>query len=148
MNGQMKNPSWWTEDHTKGWEGVKEAFRRDWEQTKADFSKTKGQKLDQQVGDTVKQAIGKERIPPPGEPNHADAFGQVEPAYRFGYGARLKYGSAEETKAWNDQTEKQLSQDWSSTGAQQSWSDARQDVRKAWDMPGSGSASENSRTKR
>jgi hypothetical protein len=132
MQSQMKNPSWWTEDHTQGWDRVKEAFHRDWEQTKADFSKTKGQKLDQQVGDTVKQAVGKEHIPPDGQPNHGATFAAVEPAYRFGYGARVKYGSAE-TAAWNDQTETQLSKDWSSLGTDQSWSEAKPYVRKAWD---------------
>ena len=48
---------------------VKEALRRDWEQTKHDFSKSKGRELHQGVGDTVKQAAGKEPIPPVDRPN-------------------------------------------------------------------------------
>ena len=44
---------------------VKEALKRDLEQTKHDLTLgKKGEDLDQGVGDTVKQAIGKEPIPP------------------------------------------------------------------------------------
>lgn len=48
---------------------VKEALKRDWEQTKHDVSKKKGEELEQNVADTVKQATGKEAIPPEGVPN-------------------------------------------------------------------------------
>jgi outer membrane biosynthesis protein TonB len=57
-------PGWWTEKHTSNWEHVKAAFERDWEQTKADFSKGSGENLNQNVGDTVKQSVGSEPIPP------------------------------------------------------------------------------------
>jgi len=48
---------------------AKEALKRDWEQTKHDFNKKKGADLNQDVGDTVKQAVGKETPPPRGIPN-------------------------------------------------------------------------------
>lgn len=48
---------------------AKEALKRDWEQTKHDISKKKGAELNQDVGDTIKQATGKEPIPPPFMPN-------------------------------------------------------------------------------
>jgi hypothetical protein len=47
---------------------AKEALKRDWEQTKHDITR-KGPDLDQNVGDTLKQATGKEPIPPPAVPN-------------------------------------------------------------------------------
>jgi hypothetical protein len=47
---------------------VKEALKRDWEQTKHDLTR-KGVDLNQDVADTVKQATGKEPIPPPFVPN-------------------------------------------------------------------------------
>ena len=49
--------------------GPVEALKRDWEQTKHDFKKDAGQELHQEIGDTLKQATGNERIPPPGVPN-------------------------------------------------------------------------------
>lgn len=49
---------------------VKEALERDLEQTKADLTgDRKGQDLDQDVDDTVKQATGNDPIPPDGVPN-------------------------------------------------------------------------------
>ena len=49
---------------------AKEAIKRDWEQTKSDLTGgKKGEDLDQDVGDTVKQAAGKEPVPPRGVPN-------------------------------------------------------------------------------
>ena len=36
-----------------------EALKRDWEQTKHDFNKDKGEELNQNAGDTFGQAAGK-----------------------------------------------------------------------------------------
>lgn len=48
---------------------VKDALKRDLEQTKSDLPGLHGEDLDQSIGDTVKQATGKEPIPPAGQPN-------------------------------------------------------------------------------
>ena len=48
---------------------VKGALQRDLEQTKADMPGVDGKDLDQDVGDTVKQAMGKEPIPPADRPD-------------------------------------------------------------------------------
>ena len=45
-------------------ERAKEALERDWEQTKHDLPGMEGKDLDQDASDTVKQATGKEPIPP------------------------------------------------------------------------------------
>ncbi len=50
------------QDKGSTWKRIKEAMRRDWEQTKHDFDKKAGRDLDQNVGDTVKQIAGKEPI--------------------------------------------------------------------------------------
>ena len=31
-------PAWWSKQHDSAWDHVKEALRRDWEQTKSDYS--------------------------------------------------------------------------------------------------------------
>jgi hypothetical protein len=49
--------------------GIGDALERDWEQTKSDLPGLDGEDLDQDVDDTLKQAAGKERVPPEGEPN-------------------------------------------------------------------------------
>ena len=48
---------------------VKDALKRDWEQTKHDLPGMEGKDLDQDVDDTVKQATGKEEPPPEDVPN-------------------------------------------------------------------------------
>ena len=53
---------------TKAPSKIKEALKRDWEQTKHDITK-KGVDLNQDVTDTVSQATGNESIPPPFVPN-------------------------------------------------------------------------------
>jgi hypothetical protein len=65
-------PSWWTSNYSSGWERVKAAFRRDWEQTKADFGSKNAVDINQDAGDTLRQARGKEPIPPGTQPNVPD----------------------------------------------------------------------------
>ncbi len=71
---KTNNPRWWGDTHTSGWERVKDALHRDWEQTKSDFTGgKKGKDLNQDVGDTVGQALGNKPIPPDDVPNPLDA---------------------------------------------------------------------------
>jgi hypothetical protein len=60
----MRNPTWWTDKNASAWDRVKGALQRDWEQTKRDFSSTSGQRLNQNVADTIKQSAGSEPVPP------------------------------------------------------------------------------------
>ena len=64
---QYNNPTWWTAENDSAWDRTKAAFKRDWDQTKHDLGGKKPD-TDQQVSDTVKQAAGKEIIPPRGTP--------------------------------------------------------------------------------
>ena len=117
-----KNPTWWTSEHDSAWNRIKAAFRRDWEQTKHDFGADKPD-LDQNVDDTVKQAAGKEPIPPAGVPN----FEEYEPAFKFGYGAREHYGS--KFVKWDADLENNLKNDY---GAE-NWTRCRTAVRRGWE---------------
>ncbi|MDB4930701.1 MAG: hypothetical protein JWM10_3185 [Myxococcaceae bacterium] len=65
-------PQWWTDKHTSTWDRVKEALRRDWEQTRADFSADDAVDLNQNAADTVKQAVGAQPLPPPTVKTHPD----------------------------------------------------------------------------
>lgn len=59
-----RSPAWWTKDQDGRWDHVKAAFRRDWEQTKADISGGRtGTDLNQNIDDTMGQAFGKRAIP-------------------------------------------------------------------------------------
>src|SRR5580704_15995504 len=121
-----KNPSWWTADNDSAWERVKDAFKRDWDQTKHDMG---GRQPDtaQNVKDTVKQASGNQPIPPRGVP----VYEKAEPAYRFGYGARSHYGKRFST--WDNGLETELKRDWQSAYPEGKWDEHVEYVRQGWD---------------
>ena len=133
-----KNPKWWNDNHTSAWDRVKEALSRDWEQTKADFLKHKGQKLNQSVGDTVKQAVGQETVPPAGVPNYkpveykaADfrSYNEAEPALRYGYGAAKQYANSPD---WPS-LEEELSLGWGELESGMDWDAAKPYVKHGWE---------------
>lgn len=123
---QRRNPKWWNKENDSNWERVKAAFKRDWDQTKHDFGGNQPD-TDQNVDDTVKQAAGKQPIPPRGLPTYEE----VEDAYRFGYGARSQYG--QRFPSWNNQLETQLQNDWRETYNDRDWSRHRNSIRRGWD---------------
>jgi hypothetical protein len=116
------NPKWWSREHDSSWDRVKEAFRRDWEQTKHDFGGDEPD-LDQNVDDTVGQAVGSRPMPPAGTPNFED----YESAFRFGHGARQQYGS--KYHVWNDDLESELRRDY----GDEDWDRYGPAVRRGWD---------------
>ena len=134
--GTMKwQPAWWNEHHASAWDRVKEAVRRDWEQTKHDLHIKGGHELNQDVGDTVKQAAGKEPIPPNDGLNPAKVVGNwddVELPYEYGYGAREKYGSQHD--AWTKDLESTLQKEWEAAGPKAGrWDDVKGYVRRGYE---------------
>ena len=123
---QRRNPKWWTKETDSSWDRVKAAFKRDWDQTKHDFGANQPD-TDQNVDNTIKQASGKEPIPPRGLPTYEE----TEDAYRFGYGARSHY--RQRYTSWNNQLEAQLEQDWRDTYNDRDWARYRDSIRRGWD---------------
>lgn len=130
-------PEWWAPLHATSWDRVKEALHRDWEQTKADFTSTGGIELNQEAGDTLKQAAGVEPIPSIARANAEEvatprSWASAEPAIRYGFAARLHFARFQ---TWNDEVENLLRRDWESAwGA--SWERSRNDVHRGWDSAG------------
>lgn len=122
----QKNPKWWNKQHDSSWERVKAAFKRDWDQTKHDVGGHEPD-TDQNVGNTLSQAAGKEPIPPRGMPTYEE----TEDAYRFGYGARAQYGNR--FQRWDSSLEKQLETDWNETYNDREWAPYRDAIRRGWD---------------
>ena len=77
---KLHKPGWRPGDSTSAWQRTKDAFRRDWEQTKADFFRTRGIRLGQSAGDTLKQIGGAQPIPPLTERTHPLVDGDVDVA--------------------------------------------------------------------
>jgi len=129
-------PAWWNESHGSAWDRIKEAVRRDWEQTKHDLHLKGGHELNQGVGDTVKQALGREAIPADDRPNPPKVIGDwddVELPIGYGYGARQKYGA--EHADWNDRLETMLRLEWESSESANSraWHEVKVWVRHGYD---------------
>ena len=132
------NPKWWSEQHTSAWDRIKDALARDWDQTKADFMKHRGQKLNQNVADTVKQAVGAETIPPASVPNFKPveykqaefhSYKEAEPALRYGYGAAKQYANKPD---WPS-LEEELQLGWSELESGMEWETAKSYVRHGWE---------------
>lgn len=125
-------PYWKNEVHGSAWNRVKEALRRDWEQTKADVS-SGGKELNQQVGDTVKQATGSEAIPPGDRPNppKAGEWNDVEPAFRYGAAARQQYSTS--YQKWDDTLETKLASEWDEKTTGKPFKDVKPYIAKGWD---------------
>jgi len=123
----QRYPIWWSEEYDSAWDRIREAARRDWEQTKHDFGADEPD-LHQGVGDTLAQAAGRRPIPPPGVATAED----FEPAYRFGYGARIEYG--DHYDAWNDDVEALMKEEWEAMEPDDldSWARNRRIVRAGW----------------
>src|ERR1700744_4038980 len=126
---KYKNPTWWETENDSAWDRVKDAFKRDWDQTKHDFG---GKEPDtgQNIGNTARQAAGKEAIPP----RHQPTYEEIEPAYRYGYGARAQYG--DEYQEWDDELEARLRDEWTSLdpARKRFWDADRDAIRYGWEF--------------
>lgn len=75
FDDQTEKPSSGSKKSTRGHEtsggDVGRALKRDWEQTKSDLPGLEGRDLNQDLGDTLKQATGEESAPPLSKPTRA-----------------------------------------------------------------------------
>lgn len=117
-------------DDASAWDRVKEALRRDWDQTKHDLGAKFGQNLHQDIAHTVAQASGNEPIPPRHTANEPEAWSD-ETAVRFGYAARLSPNYRGQD-VWNTALEADLQSSWESMRSGRDWSDVRLAVRYGW----------------
>ena len=103
------------------------AMKRDWDQTKHDLGANQPD-TNQKIGNTTRQASGKEPIPPRGEP----AYEELEPMHRFGYGAYSRYGH--EFSEWDDELESRLKGEWEiiAPSRRQTWMQDRAAIRYGW----------------
>jgi hypothetical protein len=104
---------WHNEVNTSAWDSIKEAVRRDWEQTKFDLGLPGGHELNQNVVDTLKQATQTASIPPDDRPNPPKVIGAWDEAeYPIGYGYSARRDLSSEHPTWNEGIEQRLQADW------------------------------------
>lgn len=123
-------PAWYTEEDDDAWDRIKEAFQRDWQQTKVDLG-GREPNLNQQIGDTLGQAAGIKPIPsanrPTPHPNDYSYSEDHDHAYKYGYSAYRHYGK---NGPWGEKIEAQLRRDWTDEGE---WKRERHAIRRGWD---------------
>jgi hypothetical protein len=102
-----ENPPWWGPDQDFAWDHVKRAMERDL---------------------NTKQAKGWNSFHPWSQPS----FGEFEPAYRFGHGARLHFWA--EHPEWTGVLERLLRQDWHALFPMRTplWEQDRKAIRYGW----------------
>jgi hypothetical protein len=135
------HPTWYKPEHATGWDRVKEAFRRDWQQTKHDLH-AGGHELNQKGADTIKQATGKESIPSINDANPPKVIGdlsgeweRVELPLEYGYSARRHFGGTH--AEWNENLERNLRTEWDTSASASKtagrWDDVKPYVRRGYD---------------
>ncbi len=132
-------PKWYAEEHVTAWARIKEALRRDWEQTKHDLGLPGGHQLNQGIEDTIKQAARTEPIPADDLPNRPKVIGRWDEAeYPIGYGytARRALGGVHPT--WNEGLEQKLRAEWEARNdvLQERWEAVIHLVRYGYEYPG------------
>ena len=110
------------------WTSVKIDMRRQWNQTKnlncddSIICSRGGTTFNRITGEQIKYSCDQ------------STFDKFEPAYRFGYGARLEYGDA--YPVWNNNLELRLIKDWwgMNPNRDQTWEDDREAIRYGWEF--------------
>ncbi len=120
---------WSTVARSLEWAPIKEALRRDWEQTKHDLGLKWAADLNQNVGNTIAQAVSVEPIPTRHVANQPDVWSD-EAAIRFGYGCALS--ATYHQDEWNGSLERCLETDWHALATGRTWPDVRLAVRYGW----------------
>ena len=146
MQNAARQPNWWSDTHDSAWDRMKEALKRDWEQTKNDLTGG-GRDLNQDAGDTFRQAQGKAPVPPSDVPNPPDAndlradakkaekaaknemrqWERSQDAVQYGFGAGL-----DRSRDWSS-AETDLRNEWGGLERDRAWDDVRDDVRHGWE---------------
>lgn len=132
LDPEVTMPRWWVERDETTWGRIKEAFRRDWVQTKFDLTDGRsGEELDQGLIDTLKQMAGRDPLPPKNEPTGVHLEIAYPPlasrAFELGYNA-----AGHVTGEWNPQVESMLRDEWQTIAPDAFWTNHRAAVYLGW----------------
>ncbi len=136
------HPTWFRPEHAMHWDTVKEAVRRDWQQTKHDLH-AGGHEMNQKGGDTLRQALGTQSIPADDRENPPKVIGELEGEWEhvavpmeFGYAARRHYAGKHDE--WNETLSRDLQLEWEASprppSASGLWPDVQPHVRRGYEF--------------
>jgi hypothetical protein len=123
---QYQNPKWWNLDIHCAWNHIKRAIKSDWEQAKQGYKPV----TDQSFNRPARHVSGLELVPS----LEKLSFKELEPACRFGFGARLKFGG--EHAEWDENLEIRLAKDWRTLhpARKQTWEQDRSAILYGWNF--------------
>lgn len=131
-------PRWWTASHNSAWEHVRDAVKREWEAAERHSD------VDQEVDTASEHTLGDTRFDS-GEPRNVEvdraaeipdddfepaSFEHIEPALRYGAGARQQYP---EYTVWTEDLEARLRRDWGEANDESAWGRIKAYVRRGWE---------------
>lgn len=134
---RYSEPVWWTVEHTVIWEEHLPSLRADFQRRAAGTSRA--QITQQGPDDLVFQQDTEAPRNVDVEHAHAvadnnwevgTAWEQIEPALRYGVGARAQYASYIH---WTDELEARLRREWEQTNAPSTWEKVKRAVRHAFE---------------
>ena len=130
MNQYIIDPKWWSQENEAAWERVRPAMKREWDETEHDVETSGNPDTNSISSHMARQARGKQAT----LPQNQLTYEEMEPAYRFGYGARLAYRA--EYPQWDDLLERRLREDWRilDPARNHRWEKFRDAVRFGWDF--------------
>jgi hypothetical protein len=131
-------PRWWSDSHNNAWEHVRDSLKREWETTE------RRAELAQDVDTAFERTVGETRSDS-GEPRNVEVdraanipdddfepvnWEQIEPALRYGAGARQQYP---EYTVWTEDLEARLRRDWGEANDESAWGRIKDYVRRGWE---------------
>jgi hypothetical protein len=130
-------PVWWSVQHTTVWEECLPELH-------SDFQRRAGAERREEVAavgpdDTVVQwhpttprniSVDRAHAVPDENWEVGTVWEQIEPALRFGVGARVQYASFE---TWNDELEGLLGKEWAVAGSPGAWGKVKRAVRRGFE---------------
>ncbi len=140
-SSQYSEPRWWANQHTLAWQQAFVSLRADFDRRAAERSRDllKHQGVDDSVHQrhpVTPRNVGVEQAQAvPDADWELGAWEQVEPAVRYGVGARAQYPKHER---WSSELEAQLRSDWSETNQESSWEKVKHAVRRGFEFASGG----------
>lgn len=133
-----RGPIWWTVEHTVIWEAAEPVLRDEFESRKgeAQRSQIKAQGTDNSVfqhGSVTPRNVDVEHahLVPDDDWELGAEWHEVQPAVRFGVGARSQFG---DNAAWDDAIETRLREDWGKAYEPSTWERVKRAVKRGFEF--------------
>lgn len=131
-----REPHWWSNIHDDTWQRLRDSIRRDWARDHVERNETVDAAFEETRGD-LRFAGGEPRnvgvdeaFAIPDDDFEAERWEDIEPAIRYGVGAREQYPAH---TTWTAGLEAELERDWHGATGEDNWDRVKAYVQRGWD---------------